>query len=415
MVTASRRVRPGSQAPDFPERTPGSVLLVAPSWTRDGGVEAHVKASAVALAGSGLRVSVLAARVESDAQTEGVSVYHSPSLFDRSAPPQERVGEALESRPEVVHLHQVYAPELIDFLRARAPAVLSAHSYGACPSGVYYFRPGQECTRARGVGCVPRMLVRGCLHARDPRELPGKYARAGRAVEAFRRADLAVSYSSVVDRHLAANGVARRAIVPLFTTMMPRTGSGHADRRRVVFAGRVVAPKGVEVLVRAAGEVDAEFVICGDGRELPALRSLARRLGVERRVVFRGWLPAAELAQELADASVVALPSLWPEPFGLVGIEALAAGRPVVASDTGGVSDWLQDGVSGLLVAPGDARALAQALNELLADPVRQRTMGAAGRETVAARFSRERHVQGLVAAYAAAGATWRAERGARA
>ena len=75
----------------------------------------------------------------------------------------------------------------------------------------------------------------------------------------------------------------------------------------------------------------------------------------------------------------MAVPSLWPEPFGLIGIEAFGCGRPVVASDTGGVREWLEPGVNGLAVAPGRPRALAAALSELLADPVRQARMGAAG------------------------------------
>jgi len=167
----------------------------------------------------------------------------------------------------------------------------------------------------------------------------------------------------------------------------------------------------VEVLIRAARTVDAEFVICGDGWRLDAMRRLARRLGVAERVCFKGWLGADELAHELAEASVVAMPSVWPEPFGLVGIEALAAGRPVVASSTGGVGDWLEDGVSGRCVRPGDAPALARALNELLADPALQRTMGAAGREMVAARFSPEQHVAALLEAYRAARSTWESDR----
>src|SRR6185312_1584673 len=111
------------------------------------------------------------------------------------------------------------------------------------------------------------------------------------------------SYSSVVDRHLSVNGVTRRKVVPLFTTMKPVVGSGHAARRRVVFAGRVVAPKGVGVLIRAARDVDAEFVICGDGWRLQEMRRLAQRLGVDERIAFRGWLGADELARELAEAS----------------------------------------------------------------------------------------------------------------
>ena len=143
------------------------------------------------------------------------------------------------------------------------------------------------------------------------------------------------------------------------------------------------------------------------------MRRLARRLGIEERVHFRGWLAGEELARELAEASVVAVPSVWPEPFGLGGLEAFAAGRPVVASATGGIGDWLQDGVNGLAVAPGDVGDLARALDELLGDPDRQGQMGAAGREMAARRFSAERHVAALLDAYEAARAAPGAPRGA--
>jgi glycosyltransferase involved in cell wall biosynthesis len=90
-----------------------------------------------------------------------------------------------------------------------------------------------------------------------------------------------------------------------------------------------------------------------------------------------------------------------------VGIEAQAAGRPVIASATGGVGDWLEDGVNGLLFKPGDARDLARALEELLADPDRQAAMGAAGRQIVQERFTAERHVAALMQAYDSARDTW--------
>ena len=222
---------------------------------------------------------------------------------------------------------------------------------------------------------------------------------------------MVISYSSVIDRHLRVNGVERRALAPLFSTL-PLTDHGwHEDRRRVVFAGRVVRPKGVQVLVRAASELDAEVVICGDGRDLESMRSLASRLGIEDRISFRGWLTAEALAAELAQASVVAIPSLWPEPFGLVGIETFALGRPVVASATGGIGDWLEHGANGLQVPPGNARALASALSELLDDPERQRTLGAVGRESVEARFTAAHHVTALLAAYESARTTWEGSR----
>jgi glycosyltransferase involved in cell wall biosynthesis len=390
---------------------PSSALLVTPRWARDGGVATHVMASAEALAGHGVDVAVLSARIEAP-PAPGVRLLHSPELFNADVPAEVRVGDALGEAPDVVHLQQVDDPEILDVLRARSAGVISAHGYTACTSGVYYFRPGQQCTRGHGPGCIPNLIARGCAHTRDPRTLPPGYRRATRGLQALREADLVISYSSGVDRHLFANGITQRSVVPLFTTMIPRTGSGHATRRRVVFAGRVVPIKGVAVLIRAARELPGtEFVICGDGWGLAKMRKLARRTGVQERVLFKGWLGAEQLAHELAEASVVAVPSLWPEPFGLVGIEALAAGRPVVASATGGIEDWLQDGVSGLTVKPGDANALARALAELLDDPERQQALGAAGRDRVAAQFSRERHVEVLLEAYRKARELWQAER----
>jgi glycosyltransferase involved in cell wall biosynthesis len=397
--------------------SPSSVLLGTPLWGRNGGVAAHVQTSARLLAERGLQVVVAAAKVDPDVHVPGVTVHRSPELFKAHASIDARLGAAASSSPDVIHLHQLDDPDVLDALRMRAPVVVSAHGYTGCTAGVHYFHPGQECTRPHGPGCIPNLAVRGCAHVRNPRPLPAAYRQTTRALEALRGADLAVAYSSAVERHLAVNGVTRRVVIPLFTTLTPREPGEPGEpresvrdlgaRRRVVFAGRVVKPKGLGVLIRAARTVEAEFVVCGDGFQLAAMRRLARRLGVERRVSFRGWLDAEQLATELADASVVVIPSLWPEPFGLVGIEALAAGRPVIASLTGGIADWLEDGVTGVGVRPGDVRALARALDELLADPERRQAIGTAGREMVATRFSPERHVEALIEGYRVARASW--------
>jgi glycosyltransferase involved in cell wall biosynthesis len=389
-----------------------SVLLVTPLWTRDGGIGTHVMASAEALAQRGCDVHVLAARLDSQIRVAGVTLHDSPRLLDTSASIQTRVGTALARIPAAVHLHQLHDPQLVAHMQSSAPLVISAHGFTACTSGVHYFGPGEECTRQHGPGCVPNLLARGCAHTRDPRWFPAAYRRATRGRDALRRCDMAISYSTAMDRHLAVNGVRERSVIPLFPTLTPVEGSGHATRRRVVFAGRVVQAKGVDVLLRAAGALDAELVICGDGWGLDSMRKLARKLAIAERVDFKGWRDPQQLARELAEASVVVVPSVWPEPFGLVGIEALACGRPVVASATGGIVDWLEHGVNGLSFAAGDSTALAHALNELLDDPSRQAEMGAAGRRMVAERFSRERHASALQAAYRSASDTWRSRMG---
>ena len=391
------------------------MLLVTPRWTRDGGIAAHVQASARALAERGIEVRVLAREVVDADSVPGVEVLRSDALVDRDAPIAARLGEALSLTPDVVHLHQLDDPDVVSAFRRQAPVVISAHGYTACTSDVYYFRPGEECTRAHGPGCIGNLALRGCAHTRDPRPLPRAYRKTSRGVEALRRSDLAVSHSSAMDRHLANNGIEPRRVIPLFATVAPFFGSGHEGRRRVVFAGRIVPPKGVEVLVRAAARVHAELVVCGEGWQLEAMRRLARRLDVADRVEFRGWLAPEQLARELGEASVVVVPSVWPEPFGLVGIEAHASGRPVVASATGGIGDWLEDGVNGLLARPGDVADLARKLELMLSDPERQRTMGEAGRTGVAARFSVQAHVEAILEAYRAAHAAWTSKAAVRA
>jgi glycosyltransferase involved in cell wall biosynthesis len=389
---------------------PSSVLLVTQFWGRDGGVGAHVKASAALLARHNIDVRVLAERVEpGEEEMPGVTVQRNPGLFSAGTPAHERLGEAFSLSPTAIHLHQPADRELVELMRTAAPVLISVHGYAACTSGVHHFSPGNECTRAHGPGCMLNLTVRGCAHTRHLKHFPAKYKQVTRGLESLRRADMVLAYSSAIDRHLAVNGLVRRSVIPLFATMTPKAGSGHAERRRVVFAGRVTGAKGPAVLIRAAQDVDAEFVICGEGRQLEAVSRMARQLGIQQRIRFTGWLDPEELAQELADASVVVVPSRWPEPFGLVGIEALAAGRPVIASATGGILDWLEDGVNGLSVRAGDASDLARALNELLDNRDEQQAMGAAGQKMVAARYSPERHVAALLESYHAARSTWQA------
>jgi glycosyltransferase involved in cell wall biosynthesis len=172
--------------------------------------------------------------------------------------------------------------------------------------------------------------------------------------------------------------------------------------RTVVFTGRVVADKGLDVLLEAlATSRDSwdRLIVAGGGWDLDRCRRLAGRRRIGSKVEFLGHVDTAEVHQALRRARVVVVPSRWPEPFGLVGPEAMACARAVVASDTGGIPEWLDDGRTGLLVPPGDVEALAAAIASLLDDPERAAEMGLEGWRQVE-RFSPESHLQRLVTVY---------------
>jgi len=150
--------------------------------------------------------------------------------------------------------------------------------------------------------------------------------------------------------------------------------------------GRLTPEKGYDVLIRAMALLPGcRLVLLGEGPERAALTALARQLGMEDRVELAGWVTAPWTDQFQFD--VLATPSRV-EGFGLVAVEALMAGIPVVASRLGGLVEVLREGETGLLVAPGDPVVLAHALRELLTDPVKRGAMGRRGRDDVRQRFS---------------------------
>ncbi|SFC33643.1 Glycosyltransferase involved in cell wall bisynthesis [Nocardioides terrae] len=171
-------------------------------------------------------------------------------------------------------------------------------------------------------------------------------------------------------------------------------GSDRArERQRLVVVGRLVTRKGIGNAIEALARLrhdgrDVELVIAGGPAgsaldvdpEVERLRELAERLRVTDRVVFLGGLARADVPDLMRSADVVVTVP-WYEPFGIVPLEAMACGRPVVGSAVGGLLDTIVPGGTGELVPPRDPEALADVLGELLDDPERRRRYGEAGRE----------------------------------
>jgi glycosyltransferase involved in cell wall biosynthesis len=160
----------------------------------------------------------------------------------------------------------------------------------------------------------------------------------------------------------------------------------------VGIVGRLVPIKDVPTMLHAMHEVpQAHLAVIGDGELRPELEAAAQAAGLADRVHFTGWAP--DVAAALSDLDVVALSSR-NEGTPVALIEAIAAGRPVVATDVGGVRAVVRDGETGFLVPPNDAVALGAAVRRLLEDPDLRRRMGAAGRAAVIERFGQDRLVR---------------------
>lgn len=205
---------------------------------------------------------------------------------------------------------------------------------------------------------------------------------------------------------------ARVTVVPNAVALPPDcatgTGAGHAglagaEPGRVLFLGRLEAAKGVTELLDAAALLAPRFphlrlVLAGAG-ETQAWRQAAQARGIAGLVELPGWLDGAARDAELARAAVFCLPS-HAEGLPMSLLEAMAAGRAVVASAVGGIPEALRDGENGLLVPPRDAQALADALARVLADDALRDRLGHAARATIRQRYATEAVCNRLAAIY---------------
>lgn len=199
---------------------------------------------------------------------------------------------------------------------------------------------------------------------------------------AFHKVGAFVALSRYMQRVLAADGIEAiyvpNLVDPLAPTPLPSNPT-------LICAGRLEPFKGFHLAVAAMPDIlreipDARLVIAGEGVERPRLEKLVADLGLADSVELVGRLPRHELEASIAGSRVFVMPSVWPEAFGKAGVEAMSVGRPVVAADVGGVSEWLKDGVNGLLVPPSSAKELAAAVVRLLGDDALCQRMARAAR-----------------------------------
>ena len=281
---------------------------------------------------------------------------------------------------DLVHSHTWYA-NLAGFLAARLygiPHVMTAHSLEP-------LRPWKA-EQLGGGYALSSWCERTAVES----------ASAVIAVSDGMREDVLAAYPAVPAPRVRVirNGIDTVEYSPdPATDVLERFGVDPA-RPSVVFVGRVTRQKGLPVLLRAAAGLDraAQLVICAGQADTPELEAevggLARELRASRDGVIwiSGMLAKREVIQLLTHAALFACPSLY-EPLGIVNLEAMACATAVVGSRTGGIPEVVADGVTGLLVPPGEPEPLAEALNALLRDPDRARAMGQAGRKRAVAEF----------------------------
>jgi glycosyltransferase involved in cell wall biosynthesis len=302
-------------------------------------------------------------------------------------------------RPDVVHVHNLFpalSPAVIRAAAAEgAPVVMTLHNFRLMCLPATFLRDGRICEDCAGRLPWPG-VVRGCY--RGSRVQSAALATSlvlHRWLGTFERVRRFIAVSGFVrEKYMEAGFDPSRIVVkPNFARPGPRREGPGAY---FLYLGRLSAEKGVATLLSAWRTDLGRLLVVGDGPEAPRLRRLAPA-GVE----FVGTVPPEDARRFVADARAILVPSIWYEAFPRV-VEAYAAGVPVVASRIGALPELVEDGVTGLLVEPGDPVSWAAAIERMLDDGLSEH-LGEGAYRAWATRYTPEANLRRLEEIYAAA------------
>ncbi|AFZ26766.1 glycosyltransferase [Cylindrospermum stagnale PCC 7417] len=313
-----------------------------------------------------------------------------------------------QSQFKLLHIHD---PDMLVDLREECPAVFTLHNHSSyCPSGTKFLADrGRQCDRnMHPLGCAWGHVVDGC-GSRRPQNMLQNWGNANNSLDALKKLTIPViANSDYVRSQIIRGGLSPDRVVTLRCGVQsPQNPTEPLSReihqnQRILFAGRIVAYKGIEWLLKAMAKTDERIHldIAGDGWGKPSMEKLAQKMGLSDRITWHGWCNSDKLATLYQQCLAVVFPSLWPEPAGLVTLEAYARYRPVIASAVGGIPEHLQDGVTGILVPPNHISQLAAAINELAANYQKSRLMGEKGQAWFQEEFTIDVHAKRLEKIY---------------
>jgi len=319
-------------------------------------------------------------------------------------PSVEPVHRLLDSvRPDLIYMQNVLNPWTVRALRENCESFRFVHDHRLfCAEGKILWRSLQPCKRPFGIGCLWKTCMERCM-GRNPAWWMANLTVKPAEIRAAQSLNGLVVASEYMKGALSDQGFDAKAIHvnPLFSRFPVAVGRFEREAF-LLYVGQLSRRKGVPCLLehfsRMPGDLRLELV--GEAPTPEERRCVDAALAgceAKDRVFFSGWLRGRELLEKYQRAAMLVMPSLWPEPFGLAGVEALSQGTPVVAFASGAIPEWLVESGAGLSVAPGQGQGLVEAVERIWRSTEDRRAMGDRGRRYVGSRLTLERHVDQLI------------------
>lgn len=323
--------------------------------------------------------------------------------FSQSYPIVRPLRQIKEIEPDIIYLHQLTNKKFMrEILQSNIPVVIFYHDHQLFCLREHKYKAitHKTCQKPIGLRCYPCL---GFVNKTD--KFPYLRLRTLYSVrkqqKMQKKAQAFVVASQYMKKHLIAHGYppSKIFVVPLYSVAHLDESLQFPQNGKLLFVGQILRGKGVGVLLQALKKLPDNITctFCGSGDQQRKFIKMARKLGLLNRVNFVGKVESVQLEKFYREAEMVVVPSITPETFGLVGLEAMSFAKPIVAANVGGIGMWLQHNVNGLLFNSGDSEGLAHAILMLHQEPELRKKMGKKGQQILQEKFRPQQHLQKLI------------------
>ena len=319
-----------------------------------------------------------------------------------------------KNKIDLIHIHSVSNKDLLKFCLEKKPVVRTIHEPRMfCPGRQKFLLKSESiCNKPFGLNCFIKAYTEKCQDSRIPSEVIRSYSNVKFEINfAAKRYKRIVAMSNYVKNEAVLAGIPEKNIM-VNSCFTPVINESHVkfnntySVKRIVFVGRLHPSKGIHILIKSLSNIfknqdNVVLDIIGDGAFKHQLLNLISLENIpSEKIIFHGWLSHEETTEKIEQAYLIVFPSIYPEAFGIVGIEAMMRSKPVVAFNVGGVSDWLDNNITGFLVEVKNEKMFEEKLHTLLSDEKLYNIFSLNARKIVLDKFTPEIHITKLVELY---------------
>ncbi len=396
------------------------IFQVNDKFFYEGGTEIYIRQISAALKKLGHEIIIIYGDGPDPKKIkkEGFTAYQIPGLEEEFPKNKDQVLGEIErlisvEKPDIIQINNILNGYFVNEFMTLAPTMRHVHDHRLyCPGfSKTWYNSNQICPIPFSVRCLVNAYKEHCA-TNKPIKLLKKYQAKFYELEVNQKLPKILIASKFMSTQLEINDFDLKKVVILpHPVTLPGRSTVPKNKRQILFVGRVTLEKGPQYAIEAMKGISGTLTIVGDGPQLEEYKQLAQDLGVGRKVRFVGEVSQSHLWHYYNECDLLVFPSIWPEPHGKTGPEAMSFSRSVVGFDTGGVGEWLKDSFNGYLVNRLDVEGLVERINFLLDNPEVNKEMGKNGREFVEKNMNESGYINGLVKVYQDTMRIWQKEK----